>query len=136
MPTKQERDAAAIQEMRAEAQKPILPSRRPGALRPAGAPAKAVAAAKPAQPMARALLLNYRRGRHTQRTNQFLLEVRGIDSRAKAKPLAGKRVVWTTPGGKAISGRISGAHGNKGVVRARFTKGLPPQAIGKKADVY
>ncbi len=128
MPTKlteaaAQRAAAAIQEMRAEAQKPVKP-------------AKAAAPAKPAAPTAKALLLNYRRGRHTQRTNQFLLEVPGISSRAAASKLAGKRVVWKTPGGKAISGKISGAHGNKGVVRARFTKGLPPQAIGAKADVY
>lgn len=98
--------------------------------------AKRLAPAHHEKPAARGLLVNYRRGRHTQRTNQFLLEVPGIDSRDKATQLAGRRVIWTTPGGKQLPGKILGAHGNKGVVRARFSKGLPPQAIGAKADVY
>ena len=100
------------------------------------APKAAAKRANPTQPTAKAIFLNFRRGHHTQRTNQFLLELPGIDSRQKATSLAGRRVVWTSPGGKQISGHITGAHGNSGVLRARFSKGLPTQAIGTKADVY
>ena len=37
--------------------------------------------------------------------------------------------------GKQIKGKISGAHGNNGVVRAIFEKGLPGQARNTEVDV-
>lgn len=79
-----------------------------------------------------ALILSFRRGRHTQRTNQFLLEVEGVDSKAKAINLIGKKVVWISPAKKKIYGKISGTHGNKGIVRAIFEKGLPGTALKNK----
>jgi len=61
-----------------------------------------------------------------------LIEVEGVDSREKAKEFVGKNVSWSSPGKepKIISGVIKSAHGNNGVVRALFEKGLPGQAIG------
>ncbi len=53
----------------------------------------------------------------------------GAMSRDEAKKLAGKQVYWTSPAGKTIGGTISDAHGNKGIVRAIFEKGLPGQAM-------
>lgn len=49
----------------------------------------------------------------------------------------GKEVEWTSPGTnpKTIKGKISAAHGNKGVVRAIFEKGLPGQAIATEVEV-
>ena len=82
-----------------------------------------------------ALILSFRRGRHTQKTNQFLLEVGTIDSRAKAAQLIGKRVVWKSPGKKKIFGKITGPHGNNGVVRARFSRGLPGTALGNRVEI-
>jgi len=83
-----------------------------------------------------ALILSFRRGRHTQKTNQFLLEIAGIDSKAKASKFIGKRVVWKnqkkTTKNKEIHGKITHTHGNSGVLRARFSKGLPGTAIGNK----
>ena len=78
----------------------------------------------------KATIMNYRRGRHTQTPNQALLAFPGVDSRAKAAALEGKRVVWKTTSGKPITGKIIQPHGNKGIVRARFVKGLPGTAIG------
>ena len=63
--------------------------------------------------------------------NQAILKVEGIDDRKKAFALAGKKAVYSTPSGKIIKGVITKAHGNKGLVLARFAKGLPGQAIGK-----
>jgi large subunit ribosomal protein L35Ae len=83
----------------------------------------------------KATILSFRRGRHTQRTNQFLLEVGGIDTRAKASQLIGRRVVWTSPANKTIHGKISQPHGNKGVVRVRFSRGLPGTAVGTKVEI-
>ncbi len=78
----------------------------------------------------KAAIMNYRRGRHTQTPNQALLAFPGVDSRAKAAELEGKRVVWKTTSGKSIVGKITLPHGSKGIVRARFVKGLPGTAIG------
>lgn len=84
---------------------------------------------------AKAVILSYRGGRKTRRTNQMLIEVEGADSKTKASAYIGRRVVWKTPSGRLIYGKITHAHGNKGVLRARFPKGLPGEALGKKAKV-
>jgi large subunit ribosomal protein L35Ae len=85
----------------------------------------------------KALILSFRRGRHTQRTNQFLLQVNGADTRAKASQYIGRRVVWTAPGRlkKQIFGKITTPHGNNGVLRARFSRGLPGTAVGKRVEL-
>ncbi len=83
----------------------------------------------------KAVIVNYRRGRHTQTTNQVLLELEGIDNRASASGMIGKRVVWTTPSKKEIYGKITQPHGNSGIVRARFSKGLPGEAIGTEVRI-
>lgn len=82
-----------------------------------------------------ATILSYRGGRKTRRMNQMLIEVEGADSKTKASAYIGRNVVWKTPSGRLIYGRITHAHGNKGVLRARFAKGLPGEALGKKAGV-
>lgn len=68
-------------------------------------------------------------------TNQFLLEVEGCNSKEKASKFIGKKVVWKSPTSKEISGKITNVHGNSGVLRARFTKGLPGNAIRSKIEV-
>jgi len=83
----------------------------------------------------KATILSYRRGRHTQTTNQVLIEMEGVDSRALASKFIGKRIVWKTPSKKEIYGKITQPHGNKGVLRARFSRGLPGEAIGTKAEI-
>lgn len=83
----------------------------------------------------KAVILSFRRGRHVQKTSQFLLEVKGVETRAKACQIIGKRVVWKTPSGKEIFGKVTNAHGNKGVMRARFSRGLPGTALGTKVEV-
>ena len=83
----------------------------------------------------KAAVLNYRRGRHTQTTNQFLLEVEGCDTKSLASGYIGKRVVWRSPAGKEIFGKITQPHGTKGVMRARFSRGLPGDAIGKRVEI-
>lgn len=82
-----------------------------------------------------AVILSFRRGRHTQVNNQFLLEVEGIDSRGKASQLIGRRVLWKSPGSKEIFGKITDAHGNKGILRSRFSRGLPGSALGNKVEI-
>ena len=80
-------------------------------------------------------VIQFRRGRHTVHERHFLIEVEGVDTREKAGKLAGKEVEWKSPAGKIIKGKISDAHGNKGVVRAIFEKGLPGQAVTTGVDI-
>jgi large subunit ribosomal protein L35Ae len=82
------------------------------------------------------VIANFRRGRKTQTGNQMVIRAEGVKDRKKAESLAGKTVVFTTESGKQqIKGKISGAHGNKGAVKARFEKGMPGQAIGKQVSI-
>lgn len=76
------------------------------------------------------VIVNYRTGRHTQNPYQMIVKIVGVVTKEQADELVGKGVVWKTPAGKEIVGKVTGSHGNKGVVRVRFEKGMPGQAIG------
>ena len=52
-----------------------------------------------------------------------------------AEKFIGKCVEWKSPSWKIINGKISGAHGYKGFIRAIFEKGLPGQAITTEIEV-
>lgn len=80
-----------------------------------------------------ATIVNYRRGRHTEHTDQFIVSVEGVSTREGASKLVGKPIYWETPSKNRIPGKITHAHGNSGTVIARFDRGLPGQAIGTKA---
>ena len=80
------------------------------------------------------ILVQFRRGRHTVHERHYLLDI-GMKDRAEAKKMAGKMVEWKSSSGKIIKGKISDAHGNKGLVRAIFETGLPGQAITENVEV-
>ena len=80
------------------------------------------------------IVVQFRRGRHRIHERHYLLDI-GLQSRVEAKKMAGKEVIWKSPAGKHINGRISDAHGNKGIVRAIFEKGLPGQAVTTEVEV-
>ena len=83
----------------------------------------------------KAKVVQFRRGRHTVHERHFLIEVEGVKTRDEAKKLVGKEAEWKSPAGKIIKGKISSAHGNKGIVRAIFEKGLPGQAITTEVEI-
>ena len=80
------------------------------------------------------IVVQFRRGRHRIHEKHYLLDL-GSTTREEAKKLVGKIVSWKSPGGKIISGKVSDAHGNKGLVRAIFESGLPGQAIAQEIEV-
>lgn len=82
-----------------------------------------------------AVIVNYRRGRRTQRTNQMVIDVTDSTSKEDAEKLLGKKVSWTSPGGKKIEGEVTRIHGGKGNIVARFERGLPGQAIGTEVEL-
>ena len=85
--------------------------------------------------MVNAKVIQFRRGRHTVHERHFLIEIEDVDNKEKASKFIGKEVEWKSPAGKIIKGKISATHGNKGVVRAIFEKGLPGQAVTTSVEI-
>ncbi|MBS3166584.1 50S ribosomal protein L35ae [Candidatus Woesearchaeota archaeon] len=82
-----------------------------------------------------AIIINFRRGRHTQKPSHAILEVPKVETKKDSAKFLNKNVFWTSPAGKVIKGIIKAQHGTKGALRAIFEKGLPGQAIGAKAKI-
>jgi large subunit ribosomal protein L35Ae len=85
--------------------------------------------------MTDARIIQFRRGRKTIIEKHFLIEIKGVSNKEEAEKFVGKEVVWSSPAGKKIKGKISATHGIKGVVRAIFEKGLPGQAVTTQVEV-
>jgi len=79
-------------------------------------------------------VVQFRRGLKRIHEKHYILNV-DAKSREDASKFVGKEVIWTSPAGKKIQGKISSAHGNKGLVRAIFEKGLPGQAKNTEVDI-
>jgi len=85
--------------------------------------------------MTQGKLIQFRRGRHTVKERHYLIEIPESINREQASKFVEKEVSWTSSTGKIIKGKISSAHGNKGVVRAIFEKGLPGQAMTTNVEI-
>ena len=79
-------------------------------------------------------VIQFRRGRHTIKERQYLIDVGEKDIKG-AEKFIGNAVSWKSPAGKIINGKISQTHGNKGIVRAIFEKGLPGQAVTTEVEI-
>ena len=86
--------------------------------------------------MVEGIIVNYRRGRKTQTTNQMIVIIPDFD-KAKSEKLVGKTAVYSCEGknNTQIKGTVSSVHGNKGAIRILFEKGMPGQAIGGKISI-
>lgn len=85
--------------------------------------------------MIHGVVKNFRRGRNTQHSTQYIIEVNNVETRAKATTLSGRKVTWKSSADKAIVGKVMAAHGKSGAVRVKFDKGLPGQAIGTQVTI-
>jgi|GEM_PF-285549 len=72
-----------------------------------------------------------RLGMRSVRKHQYLARFDGVSSREEAaRLLMGKKVACMISRKRKIIGRVIGLHGNNGVVRIRFRKGLPEPSNG------
>lgn len=74
-------------------------------------------------------VIQFRRGAQKYKPRHFLIQPEGITSKKEAEKLKGKTVEWKSPAGRIINGIVSETHGNKGLLRVIFDKGLPGQAV-------
>jgi large subunit ribosomal protein L35Ae len=84
--------------------------------------------------MTKGKVIQFRMGRHRVHERHFLIDVSAKDKK-DAEKFIGKEVEWKSSAGKVIKGKVSGTHGNKGLVRAIFEKGLPGQAVVNSDEV-
>ena len=80
------------------------------------------------------IISNFRSGRHTKSNNQMIV-LADAKSKADAAKFIGKKVIWTSPAGKTITGKITQPHGNKGALKVLFETGMPGQSIGQKVKI-
>jgi len=80
------------------------------------------------------VIKNYRVGPGTQRSKECIIKFAHVTSVSQASRLIGRKVAWKV-GKKKIVGKIVALHGKKGVVRARFRRGLPGQALGRTVEL-
>jgi ribosomal protein L35AE/L33A len=81
-----------------------------------------------------AKIASHRRGRHNASTNQFVLAIDGITDRQKAAAFVGKKIAWGKGKGRK-TGLITKWHGKAGALLARFSTGLPGQAVGTDGQI-
>ena len=79
------------------------------------------------------VILSYRRGPKTQKPKECILKFPSIESVSEASQLIGRKVAWPIQKHK-VRGKIVALHGKNGLVRARFKKGVPGQALGSPVE--
>jgi len=80
------------------------------------------------------VIVSCRREPKTQKPKEYILRFPGIESVGGAARLIGRKVAW--PVGKhEVRGKSVALHGKNGLVRARFKKGVPGQALGSLVEI-
>ena len=79
-------------------------------------------------------ITNYRTGIKEQTSNECLIEFENVTSAGQASQLVGQKVTWKN-GASTLVGKIRGPHGKNGMVRVRFVRGVPGQAIGSIVEL-
>ncbi len=81
------------------------------------------------------VIVNFRGSKRTKSNNQMVLKVSKFEDKEKAKSLIGRSVIWKSPAGRVIKGKITNIHGNSGALRVAFEKGMPGQSVSQKVSV-
>jgi large subunit ribosomal protein L35Ae len=79
-------------------------------------------------------ITNYRTGIRAQYPKECLIEFDNVNSASLAGKLIGQKVVWMN-GKSQFNGKVVGAHGRNGMVRVKFARPVPGQAIGTTVEL-
>jgi len=79
-------------------------------------------------------IVSYRRGPKTQRSKECVLKFSNVKSSSEAAHLIGRKVAWPV-GERTIRGKIVALHGERGLVRVRFRRGVSGQALGTPVEI-
>ena len=79
-------------------------------------------------------ITNYRTGIREQTSNECLIEFENVNTLGLACKLVGQKVTWNN-GSTKLVGKVRGPHGKNGMVRVRFARGVPGQAIGATVEL-
>ena len=97
----------------------------------------------------RGKVLGYKRGLRNQHPSISLIQIEGVDYKGDTHFYLGKRLAYVYKSGvkrrikrsdklskyKVLWGRISKSHGNSGIVRAKFRRNLPANAMGHSVKI-
>jgi large subunit ribosomal protein L35Ae len=87
-----------------------------------------------------AVFTSFRRNKRNINPNQALLKIDGVNSKEEAAFYVGKKVAAPYKGTDKSKdfnyGTVTQAHGNSGIVRAKFDRNLPPALIGTQVRVF
>merc|ERR1711998_659147 len=84
------------------------------------------------------VVAGYKGSQAKQYNHTSLIKIRGVDDTEDVEFYLGKKIMYmyrtkTEKDGtrfRVMWGKVCSAHGTSGVVRAKFTKNLPPSALG------
>lgn len=83
----------------------------------------------------KAVVLSYAGSHEHQHNHYMILKPLGVNDRGAAARLIGRKVLWRTPTGRKMLGKVVRLHGNRGEVKAYFNPGLPGQALGDYVEI-
>jgi len=98
---------------------------------------------QPTRLYVKGVFMGYKRGFTNQYAHTSLIQIQGLQDRKDVDFYLGKRVAYIYKAKalkndskfRVIWGKVCRAHGNNGVVRAKFRKNLPAEAMGKQVRV-
>ncbi len=80
------------------------------------------------------LVVSYRTGPKTQRPKECILKFPNVKSSSEASRFIGRKIAWPA-GERKIRGKIVALHGKRGLVMARFRRGVSGQALGTRVEI-